>query len=126
MPDVLAISQAWLAEQLAAHVATEVTYVRGDDRVVVRATIGRTLLKLSDEYGGVRMEWTDRDFLVRTSELMIAGLRISPQAGDVIEESVDGQTHAYEVLAPGGEPPWRWADPHRQMFRIHAKHIKTT
>ena len=54
MQDLLQAGQAWLADQLHEHVATEVTYRRGTDDATVRATIGRTLLKLDDGYGGVR------------------------------------------------------------------------
>ena len=31
----------------------------------------------------------------------------------------DGRT--YEVMAPGGEPVWRWSDPYHQVYRIHTK-----
>ena len=28
----------------------------------------------------------------------------------------------YEVLAPNGEPVWRWSDPYRTALRVHTKH----
>jgi len=124
MQDLLQAGQAWLADQLHEHVATEVTYRRGADEAIVRARIGRTLLKLDDGYGGVRMVWTDRDYLIRAADLVLGGSPAQPQRGDQIREVVGAQTLVYEVLAPGDEPPWRWADPHRQMFRIHTKHIR--
>ena len=123
MQDLLQAGQAWLANQLHEHVATEVTYRRGADEAIVRATIGRTLLKLDDGYGGVRMVWTDRDYLIRAADLLVSGNPIQPQRGDQIREVVGTRTLVYEVLAPGEEPPWRWADPHRQMVRIHTKQI---
>ncbi len=125
MQDLLQAGQAWLADQLHEQVATQVTYRRGTDEATVRATIGRTLLKLDDGYGGVRMVWTDRDFLIRAADLVLGGNPVQPQRGDQIREVVGAQTLVYEVLAPGEEPPWRWADPHRQMFRIHTKQIAT-
>jgi hypothetical protein len=125
MQDLLQSGQAWLADQLHEHVATQVTYRRSTDEVTVRATIGRTLLKLDDGYGGVRMVWTDRDYLIRGADLVLGGNPVQPQRGDQIREVVGAQTLVYEVLAPGEEPPWRWADPHRQMFRIHTKQIAT-
>jgi hypothetical protein len=123
MPDLLRDGQAWLSDQLHEHVATEVVYRRGIEEVAVRATIGRTLLKLDDGLGGVRMEWTDRDYLIRAEDLALGGNTAQPQRGDHIREIVGSQTLVYEVLAPGNEPPWRWADPHRQMYRIHTKQI---
>jgi hypothetical protein len=83
----------------------------------------RTLLKLDDGMGGVRMEWTDRDYLIRVEDLALGGSPAPPQRGDQIREVVGSEMLVYEVLAPGGEPPWRWADPHRQMYRIHTKQI---
>jgi hypothetical protein len=125
MPDLLRDGQAWLADQLYEHVATEVVYRRGAEEATVRAVIGRTLLKLDDGLGGVRLEWTDRDYLIRAADLALGGNPAQPQRGDQIREAVGAQTLVYEVLAPGAKPPWRWADPHRQMFRIHAKQIAT-
>lgn len=125
MQDVLRNGQAWLADQLHEHGATEVTYRRGAEEAQVRATIGRTLLKLDDGYGGVRMVWTDRDYLIRAADLVLGGIPAQPLRGDQIRETVGAQTLVYEVLAPGDEPPWRWADPHRQMLRIHTKQIAT-
>ena len=125
MPDLLRDGQAWLADQLNEHVAANIVYRRGGEEVAVRATIGRTLLKLEDVHGGVRMVWTDRDFLVRAADLALGGSPAQPQRGDQIREIVGVETLVYEVLAPGDEPPWRWADPHRQMLRIHTKQIAT-
>ena len=125
MQDLLQSGQDWLADQLHEHIATEVTYRRGADETIIRATIGRTLLKLDDGYGGVRMVWTDRDYLIRAADLVLGGNPVQPQRGDQIREVVGTTTLVYEVLTPGDEPPWRWADPHRQMFRIHTKHVAT-
>jgi hypothetical protein len=125
MPNLLRDGQAWLAEQLQTHVASEIVYRRRADDVNVRATIGRTLLKLDDGYGGVRMLWTDRDYLIRVADLVLGSNPAQPQRGDQIREIVGAQTLVYEVLAPGEEQPWRWADPHRQMFRIHTKQVAT-
>ncbi len=125
MQDLLRNGQAWLTDQLHEHVATEVTYRRGAEEVTVRATIGRTLLQLDNGNGGVQMEWTDRDYLIRAADLVLGGNPAQPQRGDKIRENVGTQTLVYEVLAPGDEPPWRWADPHRQMYRIHTKQIGT-
>jgi hypothetical protein len=125
MTNLLQSGQEWLANQLKVHASSEVTYQRGVNQVQVQAVIGRTLLKLEDGYGGVHMEWTDRDFLIAPTELILAGLPILPERGDIIRETENGTTYLYEVMAPGNEPPWRWSDPHRQLFRIHTKQIGT-
>jgi hypothetical protein len=125
MTNLLRSGQEWLANQLKVHASSEVTYQRGVNQVQVQAMIGRTLLKLEDGYGGVHMEWTDRDFLIATADLILAGSPVLPERGDIIRETENGTTYLYEVMAPGNEPPWRWSDPHRQLFRIHTKQIGT-
>src|SRR5262245_13604145 len=123
MTDLLQTGLSWLSDQLKEHASREVVYVRGSDQVSVRATLGRTLLKLDDGYGGVRMEWTARDFLMPAADLVRAGPPVLPQRGDKIRETVGSQVFVFEVLAPGKEPPWRWSDPFRKTLRIHTKQI---
>jgi len=119
MGDVIQQGMAWLAEKLKAHASTPVLYRRGAEEVTVQAVIGRTLLKLDDGYGGVRVTWTDRDFVIAAQDLILGGNVTLPQRGDRIEQTIDGVTHVFEVAAPGGEPEWRWSDPHQIMLRIH-------
>ncbi|GIW56319.1 MAG: hypothetical protein KatS3mg082_2723 [Nitrospiraceae bacterium] len=123
MPDLLQSGSDWLADQLKTHVSREVVYQRGAQQVAVQATIGRTLLKLDDGYGGVRLEWTDRDFLIHTADLALAGTAVLPERGDQIRETAGTQTVIYEVMAPGKEPVWRWSDGYRKLLRIHTKQI---
>ncbi len=123
MPDLLRTGSDWLAEMLKEHASRPVAYRRGADEVAVQATIGRTLLKLDDGYGGVRMEWTDRDFLIDAADLVIGGNAVLPERGDVIRETQGGKTFVYEVMAPGKEPAWRWSDGFRKVLRVHAKQV---
>jgi hypothetical protein len=123
MADLLRLGQEWLANQLKTHASRTVVYGRGANQTSVTAIIGRTLLKLEDGYGGVHMQWTDRDFLIPPDELVLAGLQVIPERGDTIRETDNGKIYIYEVNAPGGEPTWRWSDPHRKLLRIHTKQI---
>lgn len=125
MADILESGFGWLADQLKAHASRLVTYQRGTEQVTVPATIGRTLLKLDDGFGGVRMEWTDRDFLIHAAELVLGGSPALPARGDQVRETVGAVTFIYEVMAPGKEPAWRWSDPYRKLLRIHTKHLGT-
>ena len=43
------------------------------------------------------------------------------QLAQQVAIAYDGRT--YEVMAPGGEPVWRWSDPYHQVYRIHTKCI---
>ena len=125
MPDLLRAGSDWLAEMLKEHASRPVEYRRGTEEVTLQATIGRTLLKLDDGYGGVRMEWTDRDFLIHAAYLVLGGSPTLPERGDVIRETQGAKTFIYEVMAPGKEPPWRWSDVFRKVLRIHTKQVGT-
>lgn len=120
--DLLKTGLAWLSTQLNANAASEVDYLRGAESVTLRATFGEKLLKLQDEDGGLRMEWTDVDFLIPAADLVLGGARVEPRRGDLVRvEGDDGTARLYEVRPMGGDPAWRYADPHRSMVRIHAK-----
>lgn len=119
MANRLADGEAWLNAKLRQSGSTSIEYRRGAQAVPLTATLGSTLLKLSDGAGGVRMEWTDKDFLIVAADLAAAGIVGEPKRGDrVVCEGI-----VYELLPIDGEPPWRWSDAHRTRLRIHTKKI---
>ncbi len=120
--DLLAHGAAWLEDQRTRHLSRTVTYLRGNDSVNVPATIGRTEFEQADEYGVVHRT-ESRDFLVRTDALVLGDKAVLPQAGDRIRETAGEQVFVYEVMAPGGEPPFRYSDPYRRTLRIHTKFV---
>ncbi len=102
-----------------------ITYRRGSASVTLQATIGRTDFA-SDQIEPVIETWQSRDFLVRTPDLVFDGIATLPKRGDQIDETDGSVTHTYEVMAPGGQTPWRYADDFRRELRVHTKHVKTT
>lgn len=125
MTHILQRGQDWLNAQLAQHASRQVVYHRSAASATLRATIGRTLLKLDDGYGGIQMQWTDRDFLIAAADLVLDGAPALPQRGDIIHETQNGMTYVYQVLAPGREPVWKWSDLYRTLLRIHTKQTGT-
>jgi len=119
MADLLEQSSAWLDGQRRTFLAKAVTYCRGQAEAEVPATVGRTTFDVADEYG-VTQQWESRDYLITAEDLASFGL---PERGDRITEAVDGQSLVYEVLAPGGQTPWRWSDPYHRTLRIHTKQV---
>ena len=99
-------------------------YHRGALSVEVSATIGQTTFEQADEFGGIqRLE--SRDYLIRTADLMLDTELVLPAPGDRIHETSGASLFVYEVMAPGGEPPFRYSDPYRKALRIHTKHVAT-
>ena len=124
--DLMANGMSWLTSQLQKNASYPVIYRRGSAAIAVCATIGQTMMKLNDGDGGIRMEWTDRDFLIPYASLAFSGNLTTPARGDTIKESRGGTISVYEVYSPGGEQPWRWSDPYHNMLRIHTKLISET
>ena len=122
--DLLNTGAAWLEEQRHQHLTRTVMYERGADSVELAATVGRTEFEQADEYGVVRRT-ESRDFLVRTQDLVIGGALALPKSGDRVRETTGATAYVYEVMAPGGEPPFRYSDPKRLTLRIHTKHVAT-
>lgn len=122
MTDILQQGSNWLEGMRETHATRPVVYVRGTDSVEVSGTVGRTVFRIDKGYG-VMERVEARDYLVLGSALALNGQTILPNAGDRIREEADGKTFVYEVMAPGGEPCWRWSDPYRQTLRIHTKQI---
>ena len=86
---------------------------RSGGSVELTATVGRTLFRAENEYG-VTIRVESRDFLVSAE-----ALPGEPQSGDRIVYA----GRLYEVLAPNGEPVWRWSGPQHVTRRIHTKEI---
>lgn len=114
----------WLMDQLATNASQSITYVREYDSVDVQATIGRTKLKTTDGSGGVKVEWTDKDFIVKASVLVFGTEPITPTRGDLIFWQRGDSVRVYEVRPYAYEPPYR-DDEYEISYRIHAKLIRT-
>lgn len=124
MADLLQQGAAFLDDQRHAHLTRTVTYERGAGSVDLAATVGRTVFEQADESGFIR-KVESRDFLVRRVDLILNGSVTLPKGGDRVREADGSQTQVYEVMAPGGEPPFRFSDPFRRTLRIHTKHVAT-
>jgi len=124
MADLLQQGAAFLDDRRHEHLTRTVTYERGASTVDLAATVGRTVFEQADESGFIR-KVESRDFLVRRTDLVLDGSAALPQAGDRVLEPDGSQTQVYEVMAPGGEPPFRFSDPYRKVLRIHTKHVGT-
>lgn len=116
MADLMQVGQQWLADKLIATASRSVTYRRGAALVTLNATIGTSILKVSDGLGGISIERTDRDYLLKAVDL---GALAPPCAGD----RIDDDSEQYEVLAPKGEPVYRQSDPFSIMLRVHCKKV---
>ena len=125
MTDLLEQAAAWLDGQRHNFLTRTVVYQRGQASVQVQATVGQTVFRIDDGYGGsVRV--VQRDYLIRGEDLILDGDEILPQRGDRIREVQGNKVFVHEVMGPGGgEPDWRYSAPHRRTLRVHTKHVAT-
>ena len=107
---------SWLESQRKTHLSVPVIYRRGSDSTEVQATIGKTVFKVTDDYGRYQ-HIESRDYLISAAELVLENTQILPEPGDEIVEG----NFVYEVMAPNNEPEWRYSDSSRQTLRIHTK-----
>ena len=125
MTDLLKTGSDWLEDMRDTHATTSVEYCRDGDSVQVSATVGRTIFRINDAYGG-DVRHVSRDYLILAADLVLAGSQTLPQQGDRIKEAVGDKVYVYEVMSPGGnEPDWRYCDAYRKTLRIHTKHVAT-
>jgi hypothetical protein len=122
--NLLETGAAWLADQLKANASTEVIYFRDVEQVPIQATIGKTEFEI-DDGSGIVERFQSRDYLIQAADLVLGGSETLPEPGDRIQETQGAQNFAYEVMAPGDQPCWRYSDPFRKLLRIHTKHVAT-
>ena len=116
MADLIKNAMTWLEAQRREHLTIPIIYRREESTVALPATVGKTVFKVVDDYGRYQ-HIESRDYLIHAADLIMNGHVILPQSGDEIEEN----GFVYEVMAPNGEPEWRYSDSYRQCCRIHTK-----
>ena len=124
MADLLSTGLAWLRSQRHTHMTTSIVYARASDDVELNATMGRTYYQRADEEGFIR-QVEARDFLIRREDLVINGLAVTPEDGDRITVTINGESRVYEVMSPPGEPSHRFSDIYNRTLRVHTKHVET-
>jgi len=122
--NLLAQGMAFLHAQRAAHMSTDVVYVRGVDEITISAMLGQTEFEEIDSDGMVHRV-TSRDFVVTAADLDLPDGDNVPRRGDQIRETAGAEVRTFEVLPFGDNPLWRWSDAHRVAMRIHTKHVGT-
>lgn len=121
MTDQLQEGLAHLAAERKAHMASAVTYARGEDSVEIEATRARTIFRLPEDYG-VEVRVVMRDYLITAADLILDESLVEPQDGDTITDA--GKT--YEIMGPNvDEPSWRYCDSTERTIRVHCKEIAT-
>ncbi len=118
--DMLRWGTQWLADKLKANASREVEYRRGGECIPLTVTVGKKLLRVTDNYGDAQIVTADRDYLFSAADLILNGEVAVPLKGDVIADSTEGTTALYEVLAPANEPEYQ-TEQQGVLTRVHCK-----
>jgi len=120
MTNLFARANAWLGSTLAASAGVAVMLRRDHHRTPLTVWIGHTDAEKTVD-GELVLATRIRNYLVDVTAYRINGQAVEPLRGDRITEA-DGAE--YEILPPSGEPVWRWSDPQRTRYRIHARLVE--
>lgn len=127
MADLLQSGASFLQAQRHAHMAHEVSYVRGGGAgtlLTIKATVGRSSFERRDTEGNVFADIDTRDFTFRTSDLAIAGVPFTPDPEDEIIEIIGDREIVHKPVRSGPDQPWRYEDQGREAIRVHT--VKTS
>jgi hypothetical protein len=110
-----------LDDALSDHkvVGFTVQYARDIWSIELTASAGFMSREQSSTFG-LAESYEGRDFLLRASDLVIAGQLTKPQAGDKITHG----SRVYEVMPVGDEPVFRYMDPNHTWVRVHTKQVQ--
>ena len=79
-------------------------------------TVGRSVVSGMDQ-DGVKWKTDLRNYLIKPADLVIDGVEIKPQEGDVITDENEGSEITYLVVADEGVA-WSWTDRYHQLMRV--------
>jgi len=97
-----------------------IVYSDGTNTVAIDATYGKTKYQVQTE-SSVVTAFTDRDFILSASALVLGGVATLPKSGHTITV-VDGGER-YQVLPPDGMQVYERSDPEGTTLRVHCKKI---
>lgn len=124
MADVLqsAISQLDTIRQ--STFSQSITYVRDSTAITSVAATPQQHEFATDNMDGTVTVLRMTAWIITVDDL--SDLGTPPHRGDKIQQTLDGVTHVYEVLPPGGGPVYEEADPYQQCWKIFTKYVGTT
>lgn len=115
-----------LRDVLGTEAAVSIVYHRpqGSGELTVSITncwVGQTRFR-TNEGRFSRLDFSDRDYLIPVDLLILDGELVQPKENDWIEQIINGKpSQQFNLIAPEGEPVWRYSDPQETIYRCHTK-----
>lgn len=110
----------WMKSKLMQQTRSEqILYTRGNDTIVLEyAVAGESTFQVSD-FNHMRVNRTERDWIIDSNELILGGSKTEPLMGDRIIWQNGTVTNVYKVTAQSGDKVFHYSDPFQKMMRIH-------
>jgi hypothetical protein len=120
--DLLQTAMAQLDTMRQSYLAQSISYVRDSTVITSVAATPQQQEFATDNMDGTVTVLRMTAWIITVAALSALG---TPHRGDKIRQTLDGVTHVYEVLPPGGGPVYEEADPYRQCWKIFTKYVGT-
>jgi hypothetical protein len=122
--DLLQSAIAALDTIRQSNFAQSITYVRGSTSITGVSASPQQQEFATDNMDGTVTVLRMTAWIITADDLSELGT--PPHRGDKIQQTLDGVTHVYEVLPPGGGPVYEEADPYQHCWKIFTKYVGTT
>jgi hypothetical protein len=123
MPDLLQRGSDWLDAHFKQSVSQTVEYWRGRESVEWKATPAPQRGEVDQQETFYFHTATELDFCGMAADLVIGGKVITPEVGDKIHWTLNGNTRVFEVLPTAGDEHFGYGDPYQSSLRVHAKEV---
>jgi hypothetical protein len=117
-----------LARRAPIAAGGQIIFEQAGEFVPIDAVYGRAAEAAEERNaaGLVRVEFGEREFIVRAADVIIAGAVVEPQPGARIHVyDVDAAETVFEVMPTADGKCWRPLDAEGRMIRIHTKRAAT-
>ena len=85
----------------------------------ITATVGYS--KSFENVDNVVLSYRTKDYLINVADYIIDGTLTTPQVGDYIVETLDGDKTYFEVDHDTSMDQYEYTDAERRVYRIHTK-----
>lgn len=123
MADLLQSAITHLDTIRRSYLAQSITYVRGGTAIAGVAATPQQQEFATDNMDGTVTVLRMTAWIITVDALSALGT--PPHRGDKVQQTLDGTTHVYEVLPPGGGPVYEDADPYQTCWKIFTKYVGT-
>lgn len=113
----------FLGQNMQASAGRSIIYKRGSHETAAITAWNANQEYDAEDANGVTTTIAMDDWTVFAEDLAFNGAQLTPRAGDVITETLNGVTIEYQVLPVAGRKAVEWLDTSGILLLIHTKRV---